>query len=279
LKQEHRNWFITGVSGGLGKALAQAALARGDSVAGTVRQVAQLAEFSALAPGRAFAYVLDVTDFERVPQVMEKAVADLGSLDVLVNNAGYGLVGSVEEVSWAQANHQMATNFFGPMALIRAALPYLRRQRRGHIVNISSGAGIMGVPGLAVYNASKFALEGLSEGLAHDLKPLGIKVTIIGPGGVRTDWSTAGLQRGENLMPEYAASSGERLSAITGNAGKQVGDPAKMAMAILAVVDAEKPPLRLALGEDGLALVRYKLSRLSKDADAWEAISKSTSFD
>jgi len=279
LKQEHRNWFITGVSGGLGKALAQAALARGDSVAGTVRQVAQLAEFSALAPGRAFAYVLDVTDFERVPQVMEKAVADLGSLDVLVNNAGYGLVGSVEEVSWAQANHQMATNFFGPMALIRAALPYLRRQRRGHIVNISSVAGIVGVTGLSVYNASKFALEGLSEGLAHDLKPLGIKVTIIGPGRVRTDFSGKGLQRAATLMPDYAASSGERLSTAAGNAGKQVGDPAKMATAILAAVDAEKPPLRLALGDDGLAATRIKIHSLSREADAWETISKSTSFD
>ena len=278
MKRPLRNWLITGVSGGLGRALAQAALARGDRVAGTVRQAGQLAEFSALAPGRAFAYRLDVTDFDRIPPVIENAVADLGSLDILVNNAGYGLVGSLEEVSWEQANHQMATNFFGPMALMRATLPHLRHRRQGHIINISSAAGIVGASGFAVYNASKFALEGLSEGLARDLKPLGIKVTIIGPGGVRTDWSTGGLRRAVAFVPDYAT-SGERLAAITGNAGKQVGDPTKVAAAILAVVDAPKPPLRLALGEDGLAAVRYKLSSLSKEADAWEAVSKSTGFD
>jgi len=273
-----RCWFITGISSGLGLALAKAVLARGDRVEGTFRKPEQGAQFEQLAPGRARAYRLDVTDFPAIPIVAAQAIRDLGRVDVLVNNAGYGLIGATEEVSHEQVMHHLSTNLIGPITLIRAFAEHFRTRRSGHIINISSTGGIFGFGGLSMYNAAKFGLEGLSEGLAGELAPLGVKVTIIAPGGFRTNWSDLSMQRGVNRIPDYDKSRGQLDAFISGNAGKQVGDPDKAALAIIKVVESANPPLRLALGEDAIAAVRRKIDLITRDLEAWDEVSRSTAF-
>ncbi|MGA8705920.1 MAG: oxidoreductase [Steroidobacteraceae bacterium] len=272
-------WLITGVSSGFGRQLAQAALARGDVVAGTLRQPAQLAAFEALAPGRARAYQLDVTDTAAVERVVAQIGRDTGRIDVVVNNAGYGLVGMAEEVSEAEARRLLDTNFFGLLAVVRTALPQLRAQRSGHIVNISSTAGSVGIAGMALYSASKFAVEGLSEALAGEVGPLGIRVTIVEPGGFRTDFAGRSIGRSQRVVADYADTKAAKVRAMLDQYhGHQAGDPAKAAKAILQLVDSPAPPLRLALGPDALAWLRSRLADVSKDYDAWQAVSESTNF-
>jgi NAD(P)-dependent dehydrogenase (short-subunit alcohol dehydrogenase family) len=270
-------WLITGVSSGFGRALAEAVVARGETVIGTLRRPDQLAAFESLAPGRTLACRLDLTDHARVTAMVHQAIARAGGVDVVVNNAGYGLVGAVEEVSDAEARHQMETNFFGALAVTQAALPYMRRQRHGHIVNISSLAGIVGTQGMAMYSASKFALEGFSEALAAEVKPLGIKVTIVEPGGFRTSWASAhALARAARVIDEYAPTAGVMRANLDRFDGHQPGDPAKAAAAIIAAVDAPNPPLRLALGPDAVQRIRAKLDTMSRELAMWEAVSKDT---
>ena len=272
-------WLITGVSSGFGRQLAQAALARGDVVAGTLRQPAQLAAFEALAPGRARAYQLDVTDTAAVERVVTQIGQDAGRIDVVVNNAGYGLVGMAEEVSEAEARRLLDTNFFGLLAVVRAALPQLRAQRSGHIVNISSTAGSLGIAGMALYSASKFAVEGLSEALAGEVGPLGIRVTIVEPGGFRTDFAGRSIGRSERVIADYADTQAAKVRAMLDQYhGQQAGDPAKAAKAILQLVDAPAPPLRLVLGPDALGWLRSRLAGVSKEYDDWQAVSESTNF-
>jgi len=274
-----RVWLITGVSSGFGRQLAQAALARGDVVAGTLRQPAQLAAFEALAPGRARAYCLDVTDTAAVERVVAQIAQDTGRIDVVVNNAGYGLVGMAEEVSETEARQLLDTNFFGPLAVVRAALRQLRAQRSGHIVNISSLAGSLGIAGMALYSASKFALEGLSEAMAGEVGPFGIHVTIVEPGGFRTDFAGRSIGRSECVIADYADTPAAKVRAMLEQYhGHQAGDPAKAARAILQLVDSPAPPLRLALGPDALARLRSRLADVAKDYDAWQAVSESTNF-
>ncbi|GGI98984.1 oxidoreductase [Streptomyces brasiliensis] len=274
-----RHWLITGVSGGLGRALARAVLDRGDVVVGTLRDKTQVGDFEELVPGRAFALVLDVTE---APQVVEERVAEAvrraGHIDVLVNNAGYGLLGAVEEVSEDELRHQMETNFFGPLNLIRALVPHLRERGRGHVVNISSIAGFRGQPGLGLYNASKFALEGLSEALQHELKSFGIAVTIVEPGAFRTNWAGKGLRRADRHLPEYSVL--EAMSAaMEQSAGTQQGDPDRAAAAVIAAVEAPRPPRRLPLGDDAVEAVRSKLYGVGRELDAWEDVARSTSYE
>ena len=274
-----RIWLITGVSSGFGQALANAVLARGEVVIGTLRRQEQVAEFDALAPGRAFAWQLDLTDRERVASVIKQAIERAGGVDVIVNNAGYGLVGAVEEVSDREVRQQMETNFFAAFAVTQAALPYLRQQRRGHIVNVSSLAGVVGMQGMAIYGASKFALEGFSEALAAEGKHLGIKVTIVEPGGFRTSWaSNKALVRAARVIEEYTQSAGAVRAGLGKYDGHQGGDPAKGAAAIIAAVDAASPPLRLALGPDAVQRIRDKLNRMLQELEAWEAVSNDTQF-
>lgn len=275
-----RVWLITGVSTGFGRELAKAVLARGGIVAGTVRQDAQADEFRALAAGRSFAYRLDVTEAGAIPSVIEKVVRDTGRIDVLVNNAGYGLIGAAEETSEAEARKLFETNFFGLLHVTQAVLPYMRAAKRGHVVNFSSLAGIMGIPGVSLYCASKFAVEGLSESLAGELAPFGIKVTIVEPGGFRTDFAGRSIAMPAKVLPEYAGTpaANARASMMSKHRGHEHGDPAKAANAIIEAVDSEVPPMRLVLGADALGAGRAKLASLAKNYDAWETVSTSTNL-
>ncbi|HSV44443.1 MAG TPA: SDR family NAD(P)-dependent oxidoreductase, partial [Ramlibacter sp.] len=190
-----RRWLITGVSSGFGLELAMAALARGDTVVGTLRQREQAESFEKIAPGRSHAVLLDVTRADTIAPAVQQALQLAGGLDVLVNNAGYGLFGAVEETSDAEARHVMETNFFGALAVTRALLPQLREQRSGHIFNIASVAGVIGFPGCGLYAASKFALEGMSEALAGELAPFNVRVTIVEPGGFRTNFAGGSMRK------------------------------------------------------------------------------------
>jgi NAD(P)-dependent dehydrogenase (short-subunit alcohol dehydrogenase family) len=274
-----RVWLITGVSSGFGRDLAKAALARGDIVAGTVRQATQLQEFRDLSPGRSFAYQLDVTVPESIAAITANIVRDTGRIDVLVNNAGYGLIGAAEETSDAEARKVIETNFFGLLNVTLAVLPHMRAARKGHVVNMSSLAGIVGIPGVSLYCASKFAVEGLSESLAGELAPFGIKVTIVEPGGFRTDFSGRSLVMPAKILPEYAGTPAAIARDRMGKyAGHEPGDPVKAAHAILRVVDSDAPPMRLVLGADALGAGRAKLGSLAENYDAWQEVSVATNL-
>jgi NAD(P)-dependent dehydrogenase (short-subunit alcohol dehydrogenase family) len=269
-----RIWFITGVSSGLGRSLAEAVAARGDIAVGTLRQEAQLAAYNALAPGRTVAIKLDVNDHARVDAVVQQVIARFGRIDVLVNNAGYGLLGAVEEVSDAEARAQLETNLFGALAVTRAVLPHLRRQKGGHILQISSIGGFNGTPGVGIYNASKFALEGFSEALAKEAGALGIRVTLVEPGPFRTKWAGESLKRAAKEIPDYAATpAGITINRITnyGATGTQPGDPDLAAAAMIKAVDSPNPPLRLVLGALAIGAFRAKLEATLKELEAWEA--------
>ena len=270
-----RIWFITGCSSGFGRAVAAEALRRGERVIGTLRRREQLADFEALAPGRAHAMQLDVSQSEQIAPAVNAAIARYGRIDVLFNNAGYGLLGTVEETSASEARAIFETNFFGTMLVTQAALPQLRQQRSGHILNMSSGAGIGAVPGLALYSASKFAVEGLSEALAGEVAAHGIKVTLIEPGAFRTGFPSGGLVETKRKLEAYAPITGRGPRGVQ-EWYAQAGDPQGAAEAILTVADSPAPPLRLVLGADALFGARHKLDRLRADFDAWEALSRSS---
>jgi NAD(P)-dependent dehydrogenase (short-subunit alcohol dehydrogenase family) len=274
-----RLWLVTGVSSGFGRELARAVLQRGDSVVGTLRREDQAATFEALAPGRAHARVLDVTDAAAIPPLVDGVERDIGPIAVLVNNAGYGLGGAVEELDDAECRQVMETNFFGTLNVIKAVLPHFRRRKAGHIVNFSSMAGIVGIPGFGLYNASKFAVSGLTEALAGELAPFGIRATVVEPGGFRTNFAGGSLALARNPMPEYAATAAGRPRGMKQHYhGTQRGDPAKAAAAVLAIVDAEQPPVHLLLGSDAVAAARGKLERFGAEIAAWEALSTGTDF-
>lgn len=272
-------WLITGVSSGIGKAMAEAALDRGDTVIGTVRQPAQAQAFAALAPGRALACELDLTDKDKVIPAVTRALENAKGVDVVVNSAGYGLSGAVEEVDEAELRHQMETNFFGTLGVVQAALPFMRRQRSGHIFNVSSTAGVIGYPGLALYNASKFAVEGLSEGLSVEVAHLGIKVTIVELDGFRTNWASASaIIRAKKHIEDYAPTAGKIDKGLERLNGTQAGDPAKAAQAIIKVLDSPNPPLRLILGADAATWIRNKLNSRLDELAQWEDVARSTAI-
>ncbi len=274
-----RSWFITAVRTGFGRALAEAVLARGEKVAGTVRRDEDRAAFEALAPGRAFAFVCDVADEPAVARAVTGAEAALEGIDVVVNNAGYGIFGAVEEVSDAEARAQFDTNVFGVWNVLRAALPLLRGRRRGHVVQVSSIAGLAAGGFGGAYNASKFALEGLSEALAFELAPFGIHVTLIEPGMFRTDFAGSGAKAAARALEAYpggAAGAPGRFAALHGT---QPGDPARFADAVLQVVDSPRPPLRLLLGHDALRRARTKLDWMRGEVEAWATVSAATAYE
>jgi NAD(P)-dependent dehydrogenase (short-subunit alcohol dehydrogenase family) len=274
-----KRWLITGASSGFGLELARAALARGDTVVGTLRQRAQADSFEKLAPGRSHAVLLDVTRADDIGPAVQQAVQRAGGIDVLVNNAGYGLFGAVEEVSDAEARHVMETNFFGALNVTRALLPQLREQRSGHIFNISSVAGVVGFPGCGYYAASKFALEGASEALAGELAPFGVRVTIVEPGGFRTKFAGGSMRQAEQVLQAYADTpAGKARQSIGRYDGRQPGDPAKAALAIINTLEAPQPPLRLVLGADAVAMVRGKHEGTLKLLAEWEPVSVATAF-
>lgn len=270
-----KTWFITGISRGLGKALAEAALARGDTVIGTVREGAP-----DIAPGRGTLHVLtlDVADADAIAPAVAEAFAKTARIDVLVNNAGYGLLGAIEEASDAEVARLFDVNVFGPFRLIRAALPHLRQQGSGHIVNITSIAGRAPMASSGMYAAAKSAVEGLSQSLGQEVAPFGLKVTAIAPGGFRTDFLTDHSVRRSQVADAYADSVGKSLAYLDAMAGRQIGDPARAATAILTLVDAPEPPLHLLLGSDALRRGREKLDAVIEEIDRWEDLTCSTDF-
>jgi NAD(P)-dependent dehydrogenase (short-subunit alcohol dehydrogenase family) len=271
-------FLITGVSSGLGRAFADGALQAGHRVIGTVRRSGDAEAFAAHASGRAHPLVLDVTDFDAIPAAVAEAERQVGAVDVLVNNAGYGHEGVLEESSMEALQRQFAANVFGPVALIKAVLPGMRQRRRGHIVNVTSMGGFITMPGITFYCGSKFALEGISEALGKELAAFGIRVTALAPGQFRTDWAGRSMDRTPRAIADYDAVMDPVRAARQAKSGNQPGDPTKAAQALLALVEAENPPVRLFLGDDALGLVEQKLKTMKAEIDAWDALSRSTSF-
>ncbi|NIJ73074.1 oxidoreductase [Xanthomonas sp. F4] len=267
--------LITGASSGFGRALAQAALAAGHRVVGTVRSAQARQEVEALGAA-ALARVLDVTDVDAIPGIVTEIEATVGPLDVLVNNAGYGHEGILEESPLDALRRQLEVNVVGAVAMMQAVLPSMRQRRRGHIVNITSMGGFITMPGIAYYCGSKFALEGISEALGQEVAALGIHVTAVAPGSFRTDWAGRSMVRTPRSIADYDALFDPIRDARQAKSGRQLGDPAKAAQAMLALIDAPAPPAHLLLGSDALALVRDKLDRLKADIAAWEAVSRAT---
>jgi NAD(P)-dependent dehydrogenase (short-subunit alcohol dehydrogenase family) len=270
-------WFITGISRGLGKALAAAALAEGDTVIGTVRT----GSFE-LDHDRGTLHVLnvDLVDGQAAAASVAKAFEIAGEIDVIVNNAGYGLLGALEKASDADVERLFAVDVFAPFRIIRTALPYLRAQRRGHIINITSIAGRAPTTGSAVYAAAKYALEGLSSALALEVAPLGIKITAVAPGAFRTDFlSSHSIRKSDAEDAAYAETIGRSSAAFDSVAGRQLGNPDLAAQVIINLVRADNPPLHLLLGSDALRRARSKLDQIVDEIDAWETITRSTDFE
>jgi NAD(P)-dependent dehydrogenase (short-subunit alcohol dehydrogenase family) len=274
-----KTFLITGVSSGLGRAFAVGALEAGHRVVGTVRRDADATAFAALAPGRAHAVVLDVTDFDAIPAAVAQAEALAGPIDVLVNNAGYGHEGALEESSLDDLRRQFAANVFGPVAMMKAVLPGMRARRRGHIVNVTSMGGFITMPGISFYCGSKFALEGISEALGKEVAGFGVRVTALAPGQFRTDWAGRSMDRTPRSLADYDAVMDPIRAARRAKSGQQPGDPAKAARALLALVESPNPPARLFLGDDALQLVEQKLVAMREEIAAWETLSRSTGFD
>lgn len=268
--------FITGVSSGFGRALAREALESGHRVVGTVRNAQAKADFEALGPTRAFARQLDVTDFAAIDPVVAEIETRVGPIDVLVNNAGYGHEGVMEESSIDEMKRQFDVNVFGAVAMTKAVLPYMRKRRRGHIINITSMGGFITMPGIAYYCGSKFALEGISEVLSKELKPFDIAVTAVAPGSFRTDWAGRSMVRTPRTIADYDTLFNPIREAREEKNGKQLGDPVKAARAMLAIMDSESPPTHLLLGSDALGLVRDKLTAYAAEITAWEDLTRST---
>jgi NAD(P)-dependent dehydrogenase (short-subunit alcohol dehydrogenase family) len=271
-----RTWFITGVSRGLGLAIAQAVLTEGDTVIGTVRDTAPNL---AAGHGKLHIVTLDVTDGEAVEAAVANAFASAGAIDVIVNNAGYGLLGALEKATDAEARRLFEVDVFAPFRIIRAALPHLRAQRSGHIINITSIAGRAPGAGSALYAAVKYALEGLSASLAQEVRPFGVKVTAVAPGAFRTDFlSSHSIRKSEGEDAAYAQSVGRMMSGFGAMAGKQIGDPDRAAQAILDLVRAEQPPIHLLLGTDALRRAREKVDSVIEEMDRWEDVTRGTDF-
>ena len=272
-------WFITGCSTGLGRALAEAVLERGENAAITARDAGRLEDLTKAHPGTALALTLDVTDHEQVIAAVRQAEGTYGGIDVLVNNAGYGYRAAVEEGDPADVQRLFATNFFGPVALIKAALPGMRARRSGVIVNISSIGALRCPPGSGYYSASKAALEAMSGSLRKEAEPLGIKVIAVEPGGFRTDFSGRSLTQSATAIGDYAETAGRRRKENDTVDGTQPGDPARAARAIIEVVAAPQPPSLLLLGRDALATATAVLDEQRAEVEKWREISASTGFE
>jgi NAD(P)-dependent dehydrogenase (short-subunit alcohol dehydrogenase family) len=269
--------LITGVSSGFGRALAEEALADGHTVVGTVRSAEAKAGFEALSSsGSAIGRLLDVTDFDAIDGAVAEIEQTVGPIDVLVNNAGYGHEGILEESPLAEMRRQFDVNVFGAVAMIKAVLPFMRGRRRGHILNITSMGGYITMPGITYYCGSKFALEGISDALGKEVSPFGISVTAVAPGSFRTDWAGRSMVRSARSIPDYDALFDPIRKAREEKSGKQLGDPRKAARAMLTAIAAEKPPTHLLLGSDALGLVKAKLSALAAEIEAWEEVTLST---
>ncbi|MEW1861083.1 oxidoreductase [Streptomyces sp. NBC_00669] len=275
---QQRNWLITGVSTGLGRSFAQAALAAGHTVVGTVRSEQDLRAFEALDPERAHGRVLDVTDDEAVPRVITEVEQAVGPLDVVIANAGYGLEGTLEETPLPEVRRQFEVNVFGAVATLRAALPHMRRRRRGHLMAVTSMGGLMAVPGMSAYCGSKFALEGILEALGKEVAQFGIHVTAIEPGSFRTDWAGRSMTRVARSIEDYDELFAPIRAARQKASGNQLGDPAKAGDAVVHITSVEHPPAHLVLGSDALRLVAAARTAVDEDIRTWETLSRTTDF-
>lgn len=271
-------WLITGCSTGFGREIALAALGEGARVIVTARRVEAVADICKQFPEQSLALTLDVTNTAQIESVVTDVISRFGAIDVLVNNAGYGYVGAIEEGDDGDVRTLFETNFFGAMALTKAVLPYMRRRRCGRIINNSSQAGLMANPGTGYYSASKYALEGLMEALSKEVAPFNIFVTSVEAGPFRTDWSGRSLQRTSTPIEDYHAHVGSRLDMIADMDGMQPGDPVRAANVFVLLANCEKPPLQLLLGAGVLASYREKLQGVVASLDEWEKITLSADF-
>jgi NAD(P)-dependent dehydrogenase (short-subunit alcohol dehydrogenase family) len=274
----HRVWFITGTSQGFGRELLRAALQRGDSVVATSRNPQSVCAAFSKAADRLLAASMDLRDPAQISSTVTNALARFGRIDVLVNNAGYGVTGAVEEASEKEIAAVYETNVFGLLRVVRAVLPHMRRQRSGHIVNLSSIGGLTGMPGWGIYNSTKFAVEGLSEALAAELAPLGIGVTIVEPGPFRTEFLGGSLVRAANTLPDYEATAGKTRASARERNGKRQGDPVAAADAIVQAVTSPDPPLHLLLGKFAYDRFKQKLDAFRNEMEAWRDLGLGTDF-
>ncbi|MFV1448522.1 oxidoreductase [Maribacter sp. HS] len=271
-------WFITGISSGLGRAIAQSVIEKGDFVIGTFRNQIQVEEFNVQYKNKAFAVLLDVTNEEHIESCISKVISEFGRIDVLVNNAGIGFVGAIEETSLQEVKEIFDANFFGTLKVTQTVLPFMRKEKRGNIIQISSHGGIKAFAGFGIYNASKFAVEGFSEALAQEVAPLGIKVSLVEPGPFRTKFAGNGLGQAQNIIADYTETAGLFRTKLKSVDGKQEGDPIKAAEAIINLVYSENPSLRLPLGKVALMTIGMKLESVKSDLETNRDIAKNTVF-
>lgn len=274
-----KTWLITGASRGLGRALAEEVLARGENVVAAIRTVSDLDDLAAQFPETLLTVAMDATDGGSMEQAVADALKKWPVIDVLVNNAGTGMHGAIEEVSHEETQRTFEINVFGLLRMTRTVLPVMRRQGSGHIINISSVAGLVSAPGTGIYAATKFAVEGATESLDHEVRPLGIQVTLIEPGPFRTDFNGASYRKAKTIISDYATTAGERSSTLKQGSGQQPGDPLKAARAICDIGGAADAPLRLLLGNKAVDLVKDRYAARQVERDKWEAVSRETDYD
>lgn len=277
--QNSRVWLITGSSSGFGRAIAQAVLDRGEKVVVTARNPQHVEDIQTKYPDRALAVQLDVTQPAQVKAAVEKAIAKFGGIDVLVNNAGYGTMGALEELSDEATRRQFETNVFGALNMMRAVLPSMRQHRSGYILNLSSVGGFVSFPGAGIYCATKFALEALSEALVKEVEALGIKIIIVEPGAFRTDFNGRSLVLADTQIADYEPIVGGFRQWLQDMDGKQPGDPVKAAEAMIQAVNSDNPPLRLALGADAVDAIETKLESVKAEMEAWKDVAVNTAYE
>jgi len=271
-------WLITGASSGLGKALAEATIKSGDFAVASFRKQTQVDSFNEEHGDSAKAILLDVTDLEGIDKAVSQIREELGRIDVLVNNAGIGFVGAIEEATIEDVRKVFEANFFGVLKLTQAVLPIMRTQKSGHVVQISSHAGVKATPGFGIYNASKFALEGFSEALAQEITPLGLKLTLVEPGPFRTNFAGGSLHMAEKTIDDYAETAGAFKSKLQSVHGKQEGDPVKAAEIIVDYVNGDNDTLRLPLGTIPIKTIGMKISSLTSDLETNKALAEKAVF-
>lgn len=271
-------WFITGSSRGLGRSLTEAVLAKGDSVAATARDITSLKDLKDIYPDQIYPLKLDVTQEKEIHEAINSTISHFGRIDVLVNNAGFGITGAVEGYTNEQVNSQLETNLYAPIALTRAILPIMRKQKSGHILQVSSIGGRVGSGGVSIYQAAKFGLSGFSEGLALEVAPLGIRVTCVEPGGFRTDWAGGSMSYAPHVEG-YETTVDARVAAFKSGTVKPMGDPDKAAKVMIDITDHPQPPLHLLLGSEAVAIVKYSEAAKLRELEKWETVSSSTDAD
>jgi NAD(P)-dependent dehydrogenase (short-subunit alcohol dehydrogenase family) len=276
--QSGKVWFITGASSGFGRLLAEHLCQLGATVIATARNVSHLEDFTLKYPGNSFILPLDVTKPDSIKHAVADALAHAGHIDVLVNNAGYGVTGAIEEVAEDEYMPMFETNLFGLIHLTKALLPQFRERRSGNIVNLSSIAGLIGGAGWGYYAASKFAVEGFSEALAQEMAPLGVHVTVVEPGPFRTDFLGRSGVQAHHIISDYKETAGKSREYFQTQSGKQVGDPQRAVESIVAAVSAPQPPVHLLLGKIALTRFRGKLQQWQKDLDTWEETTLGADF-